>query len=97
MKITRITITNLFDHLNYDIPLANSEDLLILTAPNGFGKTMILNIIYSLFNKEFYFFQKLVFENITVYLDNDSSLSIDKWIKQADSVSQVSIFFKATV
>jgi len=94
MKITRITITNLFDHLNYDIPLANSEDLLILTAPNGFGKTMILNIIYSLFNKEFYFFQKLVFENITVYLDNDSSLSIDKWIRQADSVSPISIFFR---
>lgn len=78
MKIQKVEIKNLFDQFDYDIPLTNPEDLLILTAPNGFGKTMILNIIDSLFNKKFYFFQKLVFDRITLWFENNTYLQIIK-------------------
>lgn len=78
MKIKSIKIEKLFDIFDYDINLENNENLLIITGPNGFGKTMILNIIYSLFNRRFFFFQKLVFNKIEITLDNSISIKITK-------------------
>ncbi len=84
MKIVNIKITKLFDILDYDIPLENEENLKIITGPNGFGKTMILNIIYNLFNKRFYFFKKLVFEEIVLDFDDEISVKINKHLKDKD-------------
>ncbi len=81
MKLQKIDIINLFDQFDYEIPFQTPEDLLILTAPNGYGKTMILNIIDSLFNRKFLFFYKLVFEKITMWFDNENRLEI---VKKAD-------------
>lgn len=78
MKIISIKIDKLFELFDYDISFSNKENLLIITGPNGFGKTMILNIIFSLFNRKLTFFQKLVFEKITISLDNDISIVISK-------------------
>ena len=64
MKINRLKIKSLFDLFDYDLDFTNEENLKIITGPNGFGKTMILNILYSLFNRQFSFFHKLVFEQI---------------------------------
>ena len=52
--------------------------MLIITGPNGYGKTMILNIIYSLFNRKFHFFQKLVFNDITFCLEGNIKIVIHK-------------------
>lgn len=87
MKIQKIEIKNLFDQFDYDIPLTNPEDLLILTAPNGFGKTMILNIIDSLFNKKFYFFQKLVFDRITLWFENNHKIEIKKYDNEKTDIT----------
>ena len=48
--ITRIQITGLFGRVDYDFPLGDMGDISILTAPNGMGKTTILNLIDFLFN-----------------------------------------------
>ena len=87
MKIQKIEIKNLFDQFDYDIPLTNPEDLLILTAPNGFGKTMILNIIDNLFNKKFWFFQKLVFDRITLWFENDYKIEIKKYDSEKTDIT----------
>ena len=78
MRINSIKIENLFDIFDYDISFKNDENVLIITGPNGFGKTMILNIIFSLFNRQFIFFQKLVFDKITLLLDENISIIITK-------------------
>lgn len=78
MKIISIKIDKLFEIFDYNISFSNIENLLIITGPNGFGKTMILNIIFSLFNRKFIFFHKLVFERITICLDNNTSIVISK-------------------
>jgi predicted ATP-binding protein involved in virulence len=78
MKLTKIEIRGLFDLFDYDIPLTNEENLLIITGPNGFGKTMILNIIDSLFNNELEFFLKLVFKKIVIDCDNRKQIVIQK-------------------
>ncbi|MDR0680944.1 MAG: AAA family ATPase [Dysgonamonadaceae bacterium] len=49
MKLSRIKIEKLFGQFDYDIKLNQEEGITILTGPNGYGKTTILNIIWSLF------------------------------------------------
>lgn len=67
MKITRLKIEKLFDLFDYDLKLDNPENLLILTGPNGYGKTMMLNIIDSFLKEKYTFFDTLVFERITLF------------------------------
>jgi predicted ATP-binding protein involved in virulence len=45
MKIQHISISRLFDQFDYEIPLANEAGLVVLTGPNGYGKTTILRIL----------------------------------------------------
>ena len=78
MRINSIKIEKLFEIFDYDISFNNNENLLIITGPNGFGKTMILKIIFNLFNRKFLFFQKLVFEKISVFLQGNISIIISR-------------------
>ena len=43
--ITKIEIENLFNRLNYNIDFSNEENLSVLIAPNGSGKSTIFNVI----------------------------------------------------
>lgn len=81
MKINSIKIEGLFEIFNYDISFNTDENVLIITGPNGFGKTMILNIIFNLFNRKFLFFHKLVFDKITLSLDEEIKIIISKAIE----------------
>lgn len=76
MRINSIKIENLFEIFDYDISFKNNENVLIVTGPNGFGKTMILNIVFNLFNRNFQFFQKLIFDKIVISLDENVSIEI---------------------
>jgi predicted ATP-binding protein involved in virulence len=78
MKLQSIEIKKLFGLFDYNIDLNNEEDLTILTGPNGYGKTTILNIIYNLFNQRFFYFQKVDFELITVFFTDDRKITINK-------------------
>jgi predicted ATP-binding protein involved in virulence len=82
MRILKIEIKKLFNMFDYLIDLDKQNDLTILTGPNGYGKTTILNIIYNLFSKNFSFFQILSFEKIEIYLENNNRLSIKKTVNQ---------------
>jgi predicted ATP-binding protein involved in virulence len=78
MRINTIKIEKLFEIFDYNISFSERENVLIITGPNGFGKTMVLNIIFNLFNRKFLFFQKLVFEKITIFLQENTSIIISK-------------------
>lgn len=78
VTIKSVKIEKLFDIFNYDVAYKENENVLIITGPNGFGKTQILNVLFNLFNRKFNFFQKLVFKKITVYLSNHCSIEISK-------------------
>jgi predicted ATP-binding protein involved in virulence len=85
MKIKSIEIHKLFDLFDYKIALDPDENLTILTGPNGYGKTTLLNIIYNLFNENgsFYYFQKLLFSEIIFCFDNQYRLKVKKNIESA--------------
>ena len=56
-----IKIKKLFGLFDYHITLDISENITILTGPNGYGKTTILKIIYHFFNLENKYFHELDF------------------------------------
>ncbi len=76
--IKSLKIEGLFEIFDYDVEYPTSENVLILTGPNGFGKTKILNILFNLFNRRFVYFKTLVFNKIIVTLNNNISIEILK-------------------
>lgn len=94
MKINSIKIENLFDIFHYDISFKKNENVLIITGPNGFGKTMVLNVIFNLFNRQFLFFSKLVFDKITIVLDENIVVVITKFSENEKIKTSFSFFEK---
>ncbi|WP_224961760.1 AAA family ATPase [Geomonas subterranea] len=92
MRIKAIKIEKLFEIFDYDISFSENENVLIITGPNGFGKTMILNIIFNLFNRRFLFFHKLIFTKIVLQLDDGISITIRRIGK--DNKPTVSFVFQ---
>jgi len=78
MKLLNLKIFNLFDTFTHEIEYNQNERITILTAPNGYGKTITLKIIYNLFNRKLNFFMKLIFDKIVLCFDNNQSIEIVK-------------------
>ncbi|GHV41830.1 hypothetical protein AGMMS49546_18610 [Spirochaetia bacterium] len=80
IKLVRISIEKLFGQFDYTISLNQKDGVTILTGPNGYGKTTILNIVYHLFTEQeerFFYFSKLPFVSITALfplLHNSTSI-----------------------
>jgi predicted ATP-binding protein involved in virulence len=77
MRIKSLKIEKLFGCFDYDIDFKD-DNITIITGPNGYGKTKCLNIIDAIFNKKFAFFINLDFEKISLALNNEETLHINK-------------------
>lgn len=89
VRIKSVKIEKLFEIFDYDIEYAKGENVLIVTGPNGFGKTTILNVLYSLFNRKFHFFYTLVFDRILVELNDETSIEIVREIESNNEQEEV--------
>ena len=83
MRIKHISIRNLYGAYSYDIHIPLDENVYIITGPNGYGKTTILNIIDNISKARWIYFYKLEFDVIIVQFDNDNILMISS-LKDAD-------------
>lgn len=81
VKLLHIEIKNLFNIFNHSIDL-KKERITILTAPNGYGKTITLKTINSLFNKNFSFFVNLSFSEIIFKFEDDYTITINKTLSE---------------
>lgn len=69
MKLESVEIEKLYGRFDYKFSLNLSEDISIITAPNGYGKTAVISIINSILNKRI--------ENLSRYLFAHASLNFD--------------------
>lgn len=76
--IKSIKITNLYYTYSYDISVVNEANVLILTGPNGFGKTTILQIINHLCSLKLWYFNLLPFDKIEICFVDNICISINK-------------------
>ena len=77
MKLIELKVTKLFGILDYHIKFDSSE-ILIITGPNGYGKTVLLNIINSVLTNNLSYFHDLNFYSIELKF-SDFDIKIDKF------------------
>jgi len=86
MRLLKLQLFNLFGIFNHDIDYNQDERVTLITAPNGYGKTIALKTVYNLFNKRFAFFIKLSFDKIIFSFDNNRTIEIVKIDKEENQV-----------
>jgi predicted ATPase len=76
IRIQRLRVERLFGRHTYDIDL--TKPITIITSPNGFGKTTLLNFLQIAADKAFYKFKtsKYVFDSVTYFFSDESYLKI---------------------
>ena len=81
LRILEIQITNLFGELSYDIRLPVENPIAIITAPNGRGKTTLLNLISFVFkptNLMFSAIRSVPFSTFRCALSNGKTVELKK-------------------
>lgn len=76
MKLKKLVVKDLFGHFNHVVPFQDSK-ITLITAPNGYGKTIVLKIIDAIFNRNYGFLSRLDFSSIEL-LTSDGTLRILK-------------------
>ncbi len=78
MLVKEIQVKGLFHTFDHTIPLTNPDNITIIHGPNGFGKTVMLNMIASLINNDLNIFVRIPFSEFNILLDSGSIASIKK-------------------
>lgn len=79
-EISSLRVSKLFGRFDHNLEFGEESDISIITAPNGYGKTLILRIVDSLFNGRLHFFREIEFEKIEVSFRSGKSISISSSI-----------------
>jgi ABC-type lipoprotein export system ATPase subunit len=78
MKIKAISVTRLFGIFNHVIRLNTEERVTIIHGCNGFGKTVLLNMIDGLFNRRYSVLRNIPFAEFRVEFENNSYVEVTK-------------------
>jgi predicted ATP-binding protein involved in virulence len=78
MKIRKLSVKNLFGIFNHVVPLNLDEHITIIHGPNGYGKTILLKILKSIFESNYSLLREIPFSEIMLEFDNEVQLRITK-------------------
>ena len=78
IKLSEIKVQKLFGCFDHQISLEPESGLTILLAPNGYGKTTILKMIFNLFNCKFRQLADTNFEQMILYFDNRTKIALNR-------------------
>ncbi|MBE6324104.1 MAG: hypothetical protein E7074_03890 [Bacteroidales bacterium] len=77
MTLKSIKIAGLFGMYDYNLQFGEDSHYMILTSPNGYGKTTILNIINALAKTDLYYFYWLNFRSVELSFTEGALLIIE--------------------
>jgi predicted ATP-binding protein involved in virulence len=78
MKLKKILVSGLFDRFTHEIPLNLEDRITIVHGPNGFGKTMILRMIDTFFNRSNIALANFPFRKLRLEFDNGAVVTVDR-------------------
>ena len=78
MRITEVVAKDLFGIFNHTISLNTEERITIIHGPNGFGKTILLQMLNGLFNGNYTEFRNIPFSRFGIQFEEGSRIWIDK-------------------
>ncbi len=76
MRIKQISVEGLFGKFDRVIPLNMNDRITIIHAPNGFGKTIIMEMLNGFFNADMRVFEKTPFSKFIVDLEDNLKIEI---------------------
>lgn len=83
MKLKKIVVSGLFGRFDHEIPINLADRITIMISPNGFGKTMILRLVYALLNQSFFTLAQLPFRELRLEFDDLTTISVQKKAEKA--------------
>ena len=93
-QIVSLRVSKLFGRFEHHIIFPDSNDISIITAPNGYGKTVLLRILDSVFNRKLAFFRSLDFAEIQITFASKKSILISKVDSDANEPGDKQIVFR---
>lgn len=93
MRIKQISVDGLFGIFNHVIPIKMDERITVIHSPNGFGKTVILRILKSLFNSQYSELRKIPFKSFKVEFENDEIIEIVRDSNDSEKERKIDITF----
>jgi predicted ATP-binding protein involved in virulence len=91
MRITKIKVQGLYGLHHYEILFEKDQNIKILHAPNGYGKTTLLKLMSDVIGYKIFEMSKIPFENFTITFDQDITLEV---IKQKNTLQEDEAFLK---
>lgn len=91
MRITQINIKKLFGLYNHEIKFNSNERITIIHGQNGVGKTIILQMIKSIFKSKYEIFFKIPFEELSIKFDNSDVLYLKKRYDEMENQEELII------
>ncbi len=76
MRILEIEVEQLFGTFDHRIPLNTEDRITLIHGPNGFGKTILLEMLYGLFNGHYETLQRVPFRRFVVHFDDGARVSV---------------------
>lgn len=78
MRVTEISVKGLFGVFDHVIPLNLEDRITIIHGPNGVGKTVLLRMIDSFFNRQYQKLHEIPFDQFLITFDDGSTIQISK-------------------
>ncbi len=75
MRIVEIEVEQLFGTFDHRIPLNTDDRITLIHGPNGFGKTIILEMLHGLFNGHYETLARIPFHRFVVHFDDRTRIS----------------------
>lgn len=69
-KLKEFKVTKLFGTFNHTITFNTEKGVTIVIGENGLGKTIMLEMINSFFNKAFYYWSNILFEEAKIKFED---------------------------
>jgi ABC-type lipoprotein export system ATPase subunit len=94
MRITKISVEKLFGIFDHEIPLNLDDRITIIHGPNGYGKTIILKMLYGLFSCEYSELLSVPYKSLQVEFDDNSRLEVNSKQELPDSYELFIQYFR---
>ncbi|MBE5750632.1 MAG: hypothetical protein E7346_07225 [Clostridiales bacterium] len=88
--IKKLNVTDLFGQFTYEIDF-KPTGISILTGPNGYGKSTILKIIYSVVEEGLYELGQYPFKSLTIESNDGKRIFVDKISASEISVNDIKL------
>jgi predicted ATP-binding protein involved in virulence len=81
MRLKKFSVDGLFGLFNHHVPLRLEDNITIIHAPNGYGKTVILKLISAFFGGSLKLFREIEYNRINFEFDDGGIVTISQRIE----------------